>query len=444
MTLQKIKKNNRGFVILFAVTLSSILLAIALGVANIALKEVKFGTSAKNTNNAFFAADTGAECALFYDKLSGSSFPIEGPATPINCASATITPSFSGTSDTGSYDFKITSLGSLGASCAKVNVFKDKSVTPRLVAITSNGYDVGDANCNSTNSNRVERELKISSALGVPPPPPPPSAVNYLIIAGGGGGGMSGGANSSIGAGGGAGGMVEGTGHAVTVSTAYTVTVGAGGANHTNGNNSVFDGITAIGGGHGGSGGPTATSGGSGGGQASDGVSSCSGAAATQGNSGDGIGFGFNGGACIKVLPFSPGGGGGASAVGATGVSSQSGAGGAGRVNSISGASVTYAGGGGGGQSAWGAAAGSGGSGGGGSGGNSGSPAGNPGVANRGGGGGGAANLGPPSSGGSGSSGIIIISYPTGSITGATGGTITTSGGNTIHTFTSSGTFTIP
>lgn len=37
---------------------------------------------------------------------------------------------------------------------------------------------------------------------------------------------------------------------------------------------------------------------------------------------------------------------------------------------------------------------------------------------------------------------IVIISYPTGSIT-ATGGTITTSGGNTIHTFTSSGTFNI-
>ena len=51
MIIKKIKK-NRGFVILFAVTLSSILLAIALGVANIALKEIRFGTSAKDTNEA--------------------------------------------------------------------------------------------------------------------------------------------------------------------------------------------------------------------------------------------------------------------------------------------------------------------------------------------------------------------------------------------------------
>jgi hypothetical protein len=43
-------------------------------------------------------------------------------------------------------------------------------------------------------------------------------------------------------------------------------------------------------------------------------------------------------------------------------------------------------------------------------------------------------------SGGAGGSGIVIISY-VGSQRG-TGGTITSSGGYTIHTFTSSGTYT--
>jgi hypothetical protein len=42
--------------------------------------------------------------------------------------------------------------------------------------------------------------------------------------------------------------------------------------------------------------------------------------------------------------------------------------------------------------------------------------------------------------GGSGGSGIVIISYA-GAQRGA-GGTVTTSGNNTIHTFTSSGTYT--
>ena len=55
-------------------------------------------------------------------------------------------------------------------------------------------------------------------------------------------------------------------------------------------------------------------------------------------------------------------------------------------------------------------------------------------------GGGGGANTDGAS--GAGGSGVVIVSYPTGSVS-ATGGTITTSGGNTIHTFTSNGTFTI-
>src|SRR3989344_9100858 len=83
-----------GFVILFAVTLSSILLSVALGVANVALREVGFSTSARDSSDAFLAADTGAECALFYDKLSSSSFPIEGPAVAISCASYEIMPTF--------------------------------------------------------------------------------------------------------------------------------------------------------------------------------------------------------------------------------------------------------------------------------------------------------------------------------------------------------------
>ena len=65
--------------------------------------------------------------------------------------------------------------------------------------------------------------------------------------------------------------------------------------------------------------------------------------------------------------------------------------------------------------------------------------AGTAGTANTGGGGGGAFNPGSPA-GGAGGSGIVIISY-LGSQRG-TGGTVTSSGGYTIHTFTSSGTYT--
>jgi hypothetical protein len=58
------------------------------------------------------------------------------------------------------------------------------------------------------------------------------------------------------------------------------------------------------------------------------------------------------------------------------------------------------------------------------------------GTVNRGSGGGG--SYGTPSLSGAGGSGIVIISY-TSATAQFTGGTITTSGGNQIHTFTGSG-----
>jgi hypothetical protein len=99
----------------------------------------------------------------------------------------------------------------------------------------------------------------------------------------------------------------------------------------------------------------------------------------------------------------------------------------------MSGASVTYGGGGAGGSII------AGGTGGAGGGANGGYGAGGGGAANTGGGGGGG---GPDNVGGAGGSGIVIVRYVTGTAQGS-GGTITTGGGYTIHTFTSSGTFTL-
>ena len=158
MIIKKIKK-NRGFVILFAVMLSSIILSIALGVASIALKEVKFGTSAKFTNEAFFAADTGIECALMNDKFSNSSFVSSGSGT-IQCLGNTITLNGS----FPSWNFTVTGLGSSGEACAKVSVFKDDTTSPPSILTTtiSKGYNTGYASCSSSNADRLERELKIS------------------------------------------------------------------------------------------------------------------------------------------------------------------------------------------------------------------------------------------------------------------------------------------
>jgi hypothetical protein len=130
--------------------------------------------------------------------------------------------------------------------------------------------------------------------------------VEALVVGGGGGGGNGNGTNTYAG-GGGAGGLIYNNLYVTALNT-ITITVGAGGAAATNGGNSVFLTLTAIGGGSGGSGGIQAGTGGSGGG----GSSTISGSAGTvnQGNSG-GTGFLLGGGG-------GGGGGGGAGNVGNT------------------------------------------------------------------------------------------------------------------------------
>jgi hypothetical protein len=248
-------------------------------------------------------------------------------------------------------------------------------------------------------------------------------SATYLVVAGGGGAGASGAG------GGGAGGYRTGT-LSLSSANTYTATVGAGGAGTSTsvgvaGSNSVFSSITSAGGGYGaggggGPGGVGGSAGGSGNGDATETVASP-------------VGQGSNGRGGGGAIQYGGGGGGGASAQGATGGSTTvaNPSGGAGLANSISGSSVTYAGGGGGGYQNQSLTVPGGGAGGGGNGATS-ALAATAGTANLGGGGGGGG-----STGGAGGSGVVIISYAGAQV--FTGGTVTTSGGNTIHTFTSSG-----
>ncbi|MEK7564420.1 MAG: hypothetical protein AAB510_02530 [Patescibacteria group bacterium] len=165
MILQNIQK-NKAFVILFAVVVSSILLSITLGIANIALKELKFTTSARDTNDSFFAADTGIECALMNDKGVSSRFVLPGVSTTVNCGgNSNITATWAaiaGNPNNGVYTFILTGLGAASSTnCAVVTVQKDATSGIRTVTtIVSKGYNIGDASCTSTSTNRIERQLE--------------------------------------------------------------------------------------------------------------------------------------------------------------------------------------------------------------------------------------------------------------------------------------------
>jgi hypothetical protein len=253
----------------------------------------------------------------------------------------------------------------------------------------------------------------------------------YLIVAGGGSGRYSSG-DGGVG-GGGAGGLLTGTGVTIDINSNYVVVVGAGGANvsgtSSNGSNSSWSMVStaAVGGGGGAGNAGTGTAGGSGGGGGENGGTGGAGTSG-QGNAGGSAASG-NAGA----------GGGGAGAVGGAGSAGVGGAGGVGVANSISGTSTYYAGGGGGSSYNAGSSGGVGGNGGGGNGTvYSSVTVATPGTANTGGGGGALGGSRGNTGNTAGGSGVVIISYP-GSTQQMAGGTVTISGGNVIHTFTSSG-----
>jgi hypothetical protein len=190
------------------------------------------------------------------------------------------------------------------------------------------------------------------------------TSVDVLVVGGGGGGGMD------MGGGGGGGGVVYQSPLAVTPGTTYNVTVGAGGwgapeasggvrgdgvgtqpgshnftINGTNGGNSIFGSITAVGGGYGGTSyrnsplGGIPGNGGSGGGASgynNDGGS-------RPGGTGT-AGQGFNGGSMGSA--YYSGGGGGAGGAGTSGNSQANG--GPGIANAILGPTYYWGGGGGG------------------------------------------------------------------------------------------------
>ncbi len=252
-------------------------------------------------------------------------------------------------------------------------------------------------------------------------------SVEVLVVAGGGGGGNGLTPNDGNGGGGG-GGVIYRPAFPVVPGTAYTVTVGGGGAagsintsqRGTNGGNSVFGSLTAIGGGGGGSdsGNQPGLSGGSGGGGGTSGSGGTGGAGTT--------GQGFSGGLANSPGGGGPGGGGGggggAGGPGGNGNQSQPGGyGGPAVFYSISGQERAYGGGGGGSTWTGNLSGGNGGGGGGRGGARSPALAGLGGDANTGGGGGAGTN---GNAAGAGGSGVVYVRYNTNDTSGQVGGAI--------------------
>ena len=65
---------RKGFAVLFAVLLASFLITLGISIFSISLKEIQIATSARDSQIAYYVADSARECALYWD-VKYAKFP---------------------------------------------------------------------------------------------------------------------------------------------------------------------------------------------------------------------------------------------------------------------------------------------------------------------------------------------------------------------------------
>ena len=162
-----------GYAILFVVLLVSIILAMTIGIANIALKEATFTATAKDSHVSFFAADSAGECAVYnlgphvraIPDFTNLNSDLPNPLT-LNCNGTVVSTNVQNVlgSATYEYDFKGASgFIPVQDGCAYVDISDDTAA--QYTTITAHGFNVscpvlvlGGAN-DLANARQVERVL---------------------------------------------------------------------------------------------------------------------------------------------------------------------------------------------------------------------------------------------------------------------------------------------
>ncbi len=91
MTKRNLQRNSQsGYALFTSILLTGTLIIIAYATTNFSLKQLLLATSGAESHAAFYVADTGVECALYWDVKNGaiSAFGPNSPAATITCGGA--------------------------------------------------------------------------------------------------------------------------------------------------------------------------------------------------------------------------------------------------------------------------------------------------------------------------------------------------------------------
>jgi len=172
-TVEKTEKQS-GFAMLFAVLVSSVLLSIGLSIFNLTVKELILSSSGRESQFSFYAADTGAECALYWDfkgsyvfatssdsgALTQSNPDCAGQSFDVRSLDVNSNGHVSWNSSSAVTTFYLNIPATETKFCSIVTVSKSDNGGIISTTIDSRGYNTPCIV--TTDPNRVERALKVT------------------------------------------------------------------------------------------------------------------------------------------------------------------------------------------------------------------------------------------------------------------------------------------
>lgn len=172
ISIKKIKNivsKQKGYAILFAVVITSIISVIVAGISNLTYKQLILSSLVKDSQQAFYMADTAIECALYAHFMKGDNYDNATEENRWSCGTDfddspfTLKIQDSENIDPIEDDYELTFQDNKNTPCYEFNVERNENSSGEItdVHIKARGYNI----CNKSLLRTVQREIEVYYSL---------------------------------------------------------------------------------------------------------------------------------------------------------------------------------------------------------------------------------------------------------------------------------------
>lgn len=153
----KLPDSSRGFTLLLASLVVAIVLAVGSSIFEIAQKELTLSSIGRDSQFAFYAADTAAECALYWDVRYSYFATIPPPGVDPTCNNKPL----NAVGHSTMYPYTVTFQFEPNGYCAIVSVEKTNSGGSLHTHIRADGFSTSCALI-ATNPRTLQRSVELN------------------------------------------------------------------------------------------------------------------------------------------------------------------------------------------------------------------------------------------------------------------------------------------